>query len=226
MMQPARSYEDPTRANDVDRAAVCAILDNAYATGELDAEEHRQRCSWAMLAKTRGQLLNMISDLQEGRPAFSQQPAITVNENPKRKWIVAAAAGGSLAAVAVIGFVLFGGIGSRHSSPNPAPAAPVAAPTAPVAAPTETGGPQTTGNFVALVDVVGMVSGDFQDSYGHAPERVNCPGDLDGRVGAFERCSILDKGQRYTADVTVTAINDGRISTHDSINEDAPAPGH
>ena len=79
MMQPGSSYGDFTRANDVDRADVCAILDKAYADGELDAEEHRQRCSSAMLAKTRGELLNMISDLQARPPVFSQQPAIAVN---------------------------------------------------------------------------------------------------------------------------------------------------
>ncbi|MCW2665016.1 MAG: hypothetical protein JWP83_6168 [Mycobacterium sp.] len=70
MMQPASSYEDSTRANDVDRADVCAILDKAYADGELDADEHRQRCSSAMSAKKRSQLLDMISDLQARPPVF------------------------------------------------------------------------------------------------------------------------------------------------------------
>ena len=60
MMQPGPPYGVPTRANDADRADVCAILDNAYADGELDLEEHRQRCSSAMSAKTRSQLLDLI----------------------------------------------------------------------------------------------------------------------------------------------------------------------
>src|ERR1700741_4193230 len=64
MMQPGSSYRDSMRASDADRAAVCAILDNAYADGELDADEHRQRCSSAMSAKTHIQLLDLLSDLQ------------------------------------------------------------------------------------------------------------------------------------------------------------------
>jgi len=219
MMQPGSSYGDSTRANDADRADVCAILDNAYTDGELDADEHRQRCSSAMSAKTRSQLLDLISDLQARPPVFTQQPTIALKVNPNRKWIVGATAGGGLAAVVILGF-----IATWHTGSSPSPAAPVAAPTAPVAAPTETHSSETTGTFLPLADVVGEVSGDFQDQIGHAPERVNCPGDLAGQVGAFERCSIADNGKRYTADVTVTAVNGIRITTHDSIDEVGSPP--
>src|ERR1700732_4720193 len=111
-----------------------------------------------------------------------------------------------------------------HSPPSPSPAAPVAAPAAPVAAPPEPHSSETTGTFLPLADVVSMVSGDFQDQIGHAPERVNCPGDLDGHVGAFERCSIADNGKRYTADLTVTAVNGIQVSTRDTIAEEGPPP--
>jgi hypothetical protein len=226
MMQPGSSYGDSTRASDADRADVCAILDNAYADGELDADEHRQRCSSAMSAKTRSQLLDLISDLQARPPVFTQQPPIAVKVNPNRKWIVGATAGGGLAAVAILGFIATWHSGSSPSptAPVPAATAPVAAPTAPVPAPTETHSSETTGTFLPLADVVGTVSGDFQDLIGHAPERVNCPGDLAGQVGAFERCSIADNGKRYTADVTVTAVNGIRITTHDSIDEVGSPP--
>jgi Domain of unknown function (DUF1707)/Domain of unknown function (DUF4333) len=217
-MQPGSSYGDPTRANDADRAEVCAILDNAYADGELDADEHRQRCSSAMSAKTRSRLLDLTSDLQARLPVFAQQPTIAVKANPNQKWIIGAVVGSVLAAVAIGGGVM--AIWHRGSSPSP---------TAPVAAHTQTvsseANSEATGTYLPLADVVGTVSGDFQDLIGHAPERVNCTGDLDGRVGAFERCSIIDKGKRYTADVTVTAVNGTRITTHESINEEvSPAP--
>jgi hypothetical protein len=211
MMQPGSSYRDSTRASDADRAQVCAILDNGYADGELDADEHRQRCSSAMSAKTHIQLLELISDLQAPPPVFTQQPTIAVK--PNQKWIVVATAGGGIAAVAILGFI----IAAWHSGSSPSP-------TAPVPAPTKSFSSDTTGTYLPLADVVATVSGDFQDDLGHAPEHVSCPGDLAGQVGAFERCSIVDNGKRYTADVTVTAVKGIRITTHESINEVVPPP--
>jgi len=222
-MQPGSSYGDSTRANDADRADVCAILDNAYADGELDADEHRQRCASAMSAKTRGQLLGMISDLQARPPVFSQQPAIAVQGNPNRKWIVGAAVGSGLAAVAIVGALAFVLV-ARHGGSGPSPSAPTAAAAAPVAAPTDVGSSETIGTFLPLVDVVATVSGDFQDQIGHPPEHVDCPGDLAGQVGAFERCSITDNGKRYAADVTVMAVSGNRITTRDSIDEAGSPP--
>lgn len=212
-MKPGSFYEDPTRANDADRADVCAILDNAYANGELDGDEHRERCSSAMSAKTRSQLLDLISDLEARPPVFMQQPTIAVKVNPNRKWIVGAIAGAGLAAVvAILGF-----IATWHSGSSPSP-------TAPVPARNETVSPETIGTLLPLADVIATVSGDFQDQIGHPPEQVNCPGDLAGHVGAFERCSIADNGKRYTADVTVTAVNGNRITTRDSIDEVGSPP--
>ena len=218
MTQPGSSYGDSTRCSDADRADVCAILDNAYADGELDAEEHRQRCSSAMSAKTRSQLRGLLSDLQARPPTFTQQPRIAVKANPNWKWIVGATAGGVLVAVAVLGFVA-----TRHTGSSPPPTAPVAAPAA-VPPPSKSFSSDRTGTYLPLVDVVATVSGDFQDDIGHAPQHVNCPGDLAGQVGAFERCSIVDNGKRYTADVTVTAVTGIRITTRESINEEIPPP--
>ena len=213
MMQPGPPYRVSTRANDADRADVCAILDNAYADGELDPDEHRQRCSSAISAKTRNQLLDLIRDLQARPPTFAQQPAMPVAAKPSSRWIVGAIAGGGLAAVVLLGFVGF--IAMRPSGSNPSAAPP---------AQIGTLGAGSTGTFLPLADVVATVSGDFQDQIGHAPEHVNCPGDLAGRVGEFERCSISDNGKRYNADVTVTAVNGNRITTHEAINEELPSP--
>jgi hypothetical protein len=220
MMQPGSPYGDSTRANDADRADVCAILDNAYTDGQLDPDEHRQRCSWAMSAKTRGQLLALISDLQARPPVFTQQPTIPARVNPNRKWILGAIVGSGLAAVVVVGILGFLVIRHGDSSPSPTLAAPARTETFN----SETAGSGTTGTFLALVDVVATVSGDFQDQTGHAPERVDCPGDLAGRVGEFERCAIADNGKRYNADVTVAAVNGNRITTHEAINEEVSPP--
>jgi len=208
------------RANDAERADVCAILDNAYADGELDPNEHRQRCSSAMSAKTRSELLNLIADLQARPPVFAQRPTIAVKVDPNRKWIIGAIVGGGLAAVAALGILGFTVV--RHSGSNPSPTPPVPARTGTFSS--EASGSEATGTFLPLADVVATVSGDFQDQIGHAPERVNCPGDLAGMVGQFERCSIADSGKRYTADVTVTAVNGNRITTRESINEELSPP--
>jgi hypothetical protein len=178
---------------------------------------HRRRS-----AKTRSQLLDTISDLQAPAPAFSQQPAIAVKVNPNRKWIVGVTVGGGLGALAIVAILAF--IVTRHSGSSPSPSAPVAGPAAPVVAPTDTHSSETTGTYFPLADLIAMVSGDFQDQIGHPPGHVNCPGDLAGQVGAFERCSIADNGKRYTADVTVTAVNGNRITTSDSIDEEISAP--
>jgi hypothetical protein len=220
MMQPGSSYGDSTRANDADRADVCAILDNAFADGELDPDEHRQRCSCAMSAKTRGQLLGLISDLQARPPLFTQRPTIPAKANPNRKWIIGAVVGSGLAAVIVVGILGF--LVIRHSDSNPSPM--LAAPAGTQTFNSGTAGSGTTGTFLPLVDVVATVSGDFQDQIGHAPQRVDCPGDLAGRVGEFERCSIADNGKHYNADVTVTAVNGNRITTHEAINEEVSPP--
>jgi uncharacterized protein DUF1707/uncharacterized protein DUF4333 len=230
LMQPGWPYEDPTRANDAERADVCAILDSAYSDGELDADEHRQRCATAMSAKTRGQLLGLLTDLQTRTPAFAQRPASAATVSSNRNWFIAVGAAASvLAVVALVSLIT---LWHHDSSPSPtvpvaAPTAALAAPTAAVAAPTETFSSDATGTYLPMVDVVGTVSGDFQDDVGHPPEHVNCPGDLDGRVGAFERCSLTDSGKSYTADVTVTAVNGNRITTHESLDEVVPpgAPG-
>src|ERR1700739_109316 len=158
-------------------------------------------------------------------PVFTQQPTIAVRVNRNRKWILGAAAGAGLAAVGVGVLVI---IATWHGGPSPSPPARVAAPTAPAAAPTHIRSSQSPGGFLPLAAVIGEVSGDFQDTYGNPPERVECVGDLAGRVGASERCSIIDNGKRYIADVTVTAVNGDRVSTNHSIAEApstaAPAP--
>ena len=115
---------------------------------------------------------------------------MAVPATPSRKWIVGAVAGGAVAAVVGLGILGFLVLRPSGSSPSPAPPAPARVGTL---------GSGSTGTFLPLADVVATVSGDFQDQIGHAPKRVDCPGDLAGRVGEFERCSISDNGKRYDA---------------------------
>ena len=164
MMQAGSPSGDSRRANDADRADVCAILDNAYTDGQLDPDEHRQRCSGATSAKTRGQLLALITDLQARPPVFTQQPTIPARVNPNRKWIIGAVVGSGLAAVVVVGILGFLVVRHRDSSPSPT----LAAPTRTETFNSETAGSGTTGTFLPLADVVATVSGDFQDQIGHA----------------------------------------------------------
>ncbi len=140
---------------------------------------------------------------------FSTMPTQTANSMPMNISL--------LAAVAIVGGVF----AIWPSGSSRSPTAPVAAHTQPLSSEANS---EATGTYLPLADVVGTVSGDFQDLVGHAPEHVSCPGDLGGQVGVFERCSIIDKGKHYNADVTVTAVNGTRITTHESINEVSPAP--
>ncbi|WKW98628.1 DUF1707 domain-containing protein [Rhodococcus aetherivorans] len=117
-----------TRARDIDRALVCGRLDTAYADGQLDFGEHRDRTARAMSAKTLGELADLVRDLQPPedsgdlaappsgrRPGLRRAAAVTV--------AVAAAAAG--AAVML----------SDGDGPAPGPAAVREQPAAPVAVP-------------------------------------------------------------------------------------------
>ena len=53
-----------TRARDLDRSTLCAVLDTAYADGQLDKAEHGLRTTAAMAAKTLGELRALTHDLQ------------------------------------------------------------------------------------------------------------------------------------------------------------------
>ncbi|WP_179229343.1 DUF1707 SHOCT-like domain-containing protein [Parenemella sanctibonifatiensis] len=51
------------RASDADRATITTILDEAYAEGRLDREEHSERTTQAMGARTIGDLIGLTDDL-------------------------------------------------------------------------------------------------------------------------------------------------------------------
>lgn len=57
-----------TRARDIDRVAVMAVIDDALADGQLTGEEHRERLDRARKAVLLGDLNVLTADLQRSRP--------------------------------------------------------------------------------------------------------------------------------------------------------------
>jgi Domain of unknown function (DUF4333) len=63
-------------------------------------------------------------------------------------------------------------------------------------------GPKT----VSKSDVESQISQKMTDSAGNKPESVSCPDDLTATVGATLRCTLVDAGQTYGVNVTVTSV--------------------
>ncbi|MCE3550630.1 DUF1707 domain-containing protein [Pseudonocardia sp. RS11V-5] len=68
-----------TRARDADRNALCNALDTAYAEGQMDGSEHRERTATALRAGTLGELKALVADLQLERPI-----ALLPRDRPQR----------------------------------------------------------------------------------------------------------------------------------------------
>jgi Domain of unknown function (DUF1707) len=63
-------YSDQhVRVSDAERQDVADRLATHYAEGRLDQAEFDERCGRAMSAKTRGDLVGLLDDLPEPRPA-------------------------------------------------------------------------------------------------------------------------------------------------------------
>lgn len=128
-----------TRARDIDRAQACGLLDAGYGEGQLDPTEYEARTTAAMKAKTLGELDALVSDLQIPdhlvEAALAQAPA----RAPRRRVPGRVVAVGVVAAVAVIGTVVFT---TRGDDAAPAPVENVAAEQAPAPAPIPAGEPQ------------------------------------------------------------------------------------
>ncbi|GAA4700620.1 DUF1707 domain-containing protein [Pseudonocardia yuanmonensis] len=111
-----------TRARDGDRNALCNALDAAYAEGQMDGAEHRERTATALRATTLGELKALVADLQLERPIALLPP-----DRPQRpkgaRWA------GVLVALALLGIGFgVGHAAGRSSAPSAAAsAAPVGA---------------------------------------------------------------------------------------------------
>lgn len=102
-----------TRARDVDRADTCAVLDTAFADGQITADEHAGRTADAMKASTLGQLDLLVRDLQNS----TLRSTVAKVRRIDKVWYVAAA---SVVVATVIGFAALSG--GDEPAPATAPA--------------------------------------------------------------------------------------------------------
>ncbi|MBJ7481503.1 hypothetical protein DBV08_09545 [Rhodococcus sp. KBW08] len=87
-----------TRARNADREATCAVLDSAFADGQLTATEHDELTELASVAVTLGDLEDLTSDLQTeaSLPILRKEPSLD------SRWIALAII--ALSLVSAIGF--------------------------------------------------------------------------------------------------------------------------
>ncbi|MGO1709877.1 DUF1707 domain-containing protein [Corynebacterium variabile] len=221
-------YTAHLRATDLDRTKIASLIDRAYAEGQLNSLEHDERVSAAMTATTRGDLLELIKDLQVERPEFSapekKANPLIPSQNPATGLIVVIVAVVTLVVVAAV-VMLVGRSGS--DSPGPAPATPAVLETPAGASedqPTESvsevatavpaegaGGtgeePGDTTPKISVYEMETTIRGDYLNDRGHIPEYVACPDALDVELGAAVECSVGDHGAVFPATVTVIGVD-------------------
>ncbi|WP_084436031.1 DUF4333 domain-containing protein [Aldersonia kunmingensis] len=56
--------------------------------------------------------------------------------------------------------------------------------------------------------VAEQVSTQLAEQVGTTPESVDCPEDLDAKVGATLTCTLTHEGESYNVDVTVTSVDE------------------
>lgn len=106
----ARPYPPSTRATDTDRSAVLALLDAAFADGQLDAAEHDLRADLLADARTLGDLAALVEDLQDATPP---RPTTSVREGSTsadpatraRRFLVGTLVAAAAAAIGAFWFV-------------------------------------------------------------------------------------------------------------------------
>lgn len=104
-----------TRARDADRDALCKALDAAFADGQLDGAEHRERTAAALRARTLAELRVLVEDLQLSAP-MPQQFSRPARPSRRARW-----------AGALVSLVLVAaGFGIGRATAPETPASPVA----------------------------------------------------------------------------------------------------
>lgn len=234
-------YAAHLRATDLDRTKIASLIDRAYAEGQLNSLEHDERVSAAMTAATRGDLLELIRDLQVERPEFSapESPEKKANplipsQHPATGLIVVIVAVVTLVVVAAV-VMLVGRSGSDSPDPAPASTAPAVTETPAGAAedqPTESevatavpaedaGGtgeePGDTTPKISVYEMETTIRGDYLNDRGHIPEYVTCPDALDVELGAAVECSVGDHGAVFPATVTVIGVDLPNVTYNVSI---------
>ena len=233
-------YAAHLRATDLDHTKIASLIDRAYAEGQLNSLEHDERVSAAMTAATRGDLLELIKDLQVERPEFSapESPEKKANplipsQNPTTGLIVVIVAVVVLVVVAAVVVMLVG----RSGSDSPAPATPSVSETpagasedqptesesaVSTAVPAEDAGgtgeePGDTTPKISVYEMETTIRGDYLSDRGHIPEYVTCPDALDVELGAAVECSVGDHGAVFPATVTVIGVDLPNVTYNVSI---------
>jgi hypothetical protein len=138
-----------TRARDLDRSALCTVLDTAFADGQLDTAEHAARTAAAMAATTLGELRALADDLQvENALPRLRTPAPAGTPSRRRRITT-----GLVVSLVLLGAGFGIGYASGSSSAGPSPTAVAAGSSgddvAPVVVAQE--GLHTRAGFAALV---------------------------------------------------------------------------
>ncbi|WAC90043.1 DUF4333 domain-containing protein [Mycobacterium sp. Aquia_213] len=69
----------------------------------------------------------------------------------------------------------------------------------------------SSSHSVAKKDVASQITEKLTDAQGNKPDSVDCPSDLDAKVGAQLNCSMKVKGTTYGVNVTVTSVEGSNV---------------
>ncbi|MGP4996439.1 DUF1707 domain-containing protein [Corynebacterium variabile] len=209
-------YTAHLRATDLDRTKVASVIDRAYAEGQLNSLEHDERVSAAMTAATRGDLLELIKDLQVERPEFSapekKANPLIPSQNPATGLIVVIVAVVTLVVVAAVVMLVF-----RGSSSEDAPAGATQTEVGTAVPPEFAGGDEEPADAggdrgdstprISVYEMETTIRGDFLSDQGHIPDDITCPDALVAELGESVECSVIDSGAEYPATVTVIGVD-------------------
>ncbi|MDN6659353.1 MAG: DUF1707 domain-containing protein, partial [Acidipropionibacterium jensenii] len=191
-------------------------IDRAYAEGQLNSLEHDERVSAAMTAATRGDLLELIKDLQVERPEFStpekKANPLIPSQNPATGLIVVIVAVVTLVVVAAVVMLVF-----RGSSSEDAPAGATQTEVGTAVPPEFAGGDEEPADAggdrgdstprISVYEMETTIRGDFLSDQGHIPDDITCPDALVAELGESVECSVIDSGAEYPATVTVIGVD-------------------
>ena len=70
-------------------------------------------------------------------------------------------------------------------------------------------------------DAVGKeISANLEKQVGRVPESVECPENLEGKVGVTMRCTLSDSGETYGVTVTVTKVEGADVKFDIAVDDE------
>ena len=66
-------------------------------------------------------------------------------------------------------------------------------------------------DYVQEKTVERIATEQLTNAIGVTPERLDCPGDLEGKVGTEMTCVLTSEGEKYDAIITVDDVDGGRV---------------